>query len=272
MFDRYTRPTGAGQYAPGRDVPQVDEDPRKRRPQGPDINAAIMGGMPVGGAALPFEGAKQTVLPGGNTGVAGERQLGVQPGMSLEGGIANPMGAPAASPQKSFQTKLMEGDPNKLGNAEHMAKSPKYDFLTLANSGKYNYDQMGDMLKELQGGPNARLWQGWATDGKGNMTFQGDPSQLAPEWNGKKRVDAVGAYGDFANGGQAQGWRWGIDDDAPAGPGVNPSIMQNAILGQGGAAPTTESSSDYTAKLRQQIMQALQVNPQLAQFAREFGY
>src|SRR4051812_47714978 len=41
----------------------------------------------------------------------------------------------------SFSTRLLEGDPNKM-NAEHAAKSPKYDFLNAANSGKYNYDQM----------------------------------------------------------------------------------------------------------------------------------
>jgi hypothetical protein len=32
------------------------------------------------------------------------------------------------------------------------------------------------------------------------------------------------------------------------------------------------ASGDYSEKLRQQIMQALNVNPQLAQYAREFGY
>jgi hypothetical protein len=234
-------------------------------------------GVPVGGASTPFAGAQQTMplsTAGDNTGIAGERQPGANPGAKPEGGIANPLGAPA--PQKTFKTNLMEGDPAKLGNAEHMAKSPKYDFLTLANSGKYNYDQMGDMLKELQGGPNARLWQGWAADAKGNMHFQGDPSQLAPEWKGVTHVDAVGAMGDFLNGGQAKGWRWGVDEPggAPAGggAGINPAIMQSAILGQGGAAQSAEPTSDYTAKLRQQIMQALQVNPQLAQMSREFGY
>jgi hypothetical protein len=205
VYDRYTRPTGAGQYAPGRDLPALGDDsqfPQRKRPQGPDINAAVLGsGVPVGGAATPFQGAQQTTQP---VGPKVEQPPAASPIDAL-GGAQPPGTSPAAAPPpKTFQTNLMEGDPNKLADKAHAAESPKYDFLQLANQNKYNYDQMPDMLKELQGGPNGRLWQGWGADGKGNFVFQGDPSQLAPEWKGVKRVDAVGAFGDFANGWQSQ--------------------------------------------------------------------
>jgi hypothetical protein len=130
----------------------------------------------------------------------------------------------------TYQTKLMEGDPAKLADPAHAAKSPKYDFLQLAQSGKYNYDQMGDMVGALKSGANGRLWQGWNADGKGNLVFQGDPGQLAPEWNGVTRVDAVGSYGNMAQGKDPQGWRWGVDDpNAPSGAATG------GLVGAGGA-------------------------------------
>lgn len=134
----------------------------------------------------------------------------------------------------SAKTRLMEGDPTKLADPSHAANSPKYDFLQLANQNKYGYNQMGDMVKELQSGANGRLWQGWAADGKGNLQFTGDPSQLAPEWKGVKSVDAVGAYGNMAQGKDAAGWRWGVDD-----PGAQPAAAGAGAPSGGIAAPYT---------------------------------
>jgi len=127
--------------------------------------------------------------------------------------------APAGPAAGTYKTRLLEGDPAKLADAAHAAKSPKYDFLQMAQSGKYNYDQMGDMVNALKAGPNGRLWQGWEADGKGNLKFTGDPSQLASEWNGVKSVDAVGSYGSGRDTGDwsQSGWRWGVDE--PNAPG-----------------------------------------------------
>lgn len=135
------------------------------------------------------------------------------------------------TPAKTYNTRLMEGDPSKF-TPEHEAGSPKYDFLNLARSNKYDYTQMPEMLKELQGGPNGRLWQGWTADGKGNFVFTGDPKQLAPEWNGVTHVDAVGAFGNLSQGKEAGGWRWGVDE---GGQGSTPGqsggpIPQNGMI------------------------------------------
>lgn len=263
MFDGYGRPTGYGQMAPGRDVPQ----PKKRQQEAqPDITAAIGAGMPVGGTDTPFQGAKQTVQPVAKT-------PGLTGGIPEPGGFAGPaaqgpVSAGAPAPSSTFRTQLMEGDTAKLGNTEHMAKSPKYDFLTLAQSNKYNYTQMPEMLKELQGGPNGRLWQGWTADGKGNFVFQGDPSQLAPEWGGVKRVDAVGSFGNLANGGQAAGWRWGADDPNAALGGAQ---LGPAILGT--VQPTVDGDANYGGvNMREQIMKALQLDPRFAGMAKQYGF
>lgn len=135
---------------------------------------------------------------------------------SIPDPLAPPKG-PSGPVGGTYKTSLMEGDPGKLADKGHAAESPKYDFLQLAQQNKYDYTQMPEMLKELQSGPNARLWQGWTADGKGNFVFTGDPAQLAPEWNGAKRVDAVGAFGNIGNGGKASGWRWGVDDGGTGG-------------------------------------------------------
>jgi hypothetical protein len=124
-----------------------------------------------------------------------------------------------------FSTRLMEGDQGKLADKSHAAKSPKYDFLQLAQQGKYNYDNLGGILAELQGGPNARLWQGWTAD-KDKLRFSGDPSQLAGEWNGVREVDAIGAY----NSGNPTGFRWGaVDPNAPSGGSDTSRALEAAI-------------------------------------------
>lgn len=206
---------------------------------------------PGGSATAPGLDAGMDGAPGAGAevGFTGAPDPGVE-GTLPPGGLTPDL--PGAGPTTpKFSTRLLEGAPEKLGNAQHMAESPKYDFLTLANSGKYNYDQMPDMLKDLQSGPNAKQWQGWTADGKGNLVFAGDPNQLDPSWKGVKRVDAVGAFGDFKDGkgGNATGWRWGVDDPnaAPGGGGVGAGA--GTAMSQGGSDPVGLTSSDFFQQL-----------------------
>jgi hypothetical protein len=182
------------------------------------------------------------------------------------GGVAGPDPGPAdagsndgakdAAPPQHYNTKLMEGDPSKM-NPEHAATSPKYDFLNLANSGKYNYNQMPDMLKELQSGANGRLWQGWTADGKGNFVYTGDPKQLAPEWKGVTHVDAVGAYGNMAQGKDPSGWRWGADDGSGSASGAAtdgsgmPSLMDYYNGANNGSGMTTAMDPEHLKSILQ---------------------
>lgn len=136
--------------------------------------------------------------------LAGERIS--TPGMQAPSEEAAPNAAPAPAAPKA-NTRLMEGNAEKLNDPSHALKSPKYAFLQLANSGKYGYDQLGDMLKELQGGASGRFFQGWTADGD-KLRYAGDKSQLAPEWNGVDIVDAIGGF----KSGNPQGWRWGADE------------------------------------------------------------
>lgn len=163
--------------------------------------------------------------PGGMPGSIGNPNTGIAGGAIPA--MPTPM-APSAAPKSPFSTKLMEGDTGKLADVGHAAKSPKYDFLQLAQQNKYNYDQLPDMLKELQGGPNAQHWQGWTAD-KDKLKFTGDPSQLGDEWKGVTSVDAIGGF----NSGDPSGWRWGADDGgAQAAPGMNagrPSFAGSTI-------------------------------------------
>lgn len=131
----------------------------------------------------------------GNTGVAGDQsQTTVTP--------------PAAA------TRLMEGDAAKLADPNHALKSPKYSFLQLVNSGKYGYNQMPEILAELQR-THPEFWKGWTAK---NDVFQytGDPSQLHAAWNGATEVDAIGNF-TSTDGSAPTGWRWGHNAPNPAG-------------------------------------------------------
>lgn len=209
--------------------------------------------------------------------------LGASP--AGQGGFVAPTpSTPSPPPQLTsgaFHTRLMEGDPGKLQDPAHAAESPKYDFLQLAQQNKFNYDQLPQMLQTLQSGPNGRLWQGW-TANRDKLTFTGDPSQLAPEWKGATSVDAIGAFGDMANGKDPQGWRWGVGGPngegggapgatAGGGAGLSQQLLQQAI-GGGTPGQVPESEASYSSRLMQQIMQALQVDPQLAGIAKQSGY
>jgi hypothetical protein len=189
-----------------------------------------------------------------NTGVAGTIAQFSAPPL----GAGGPLQDGPAAPRNS--TRLMEGDAGKLADVGHAAKSPKYDFLQLANQGKYGYDQLGDMLKELQGGPNAAHWQGWTAD-KDKLRFAGDKSQLGQAWDGVTEVDAVGGY----NSGNPQGFRWGAGSDgsgpgqpAPQGGGMSlapmlqadPSANIQSALGKFGQAQDGGFLAKLIAQLR----------------------
>lgn len=163
----------------------------------------------------------QTALPGqGDYSTQGgvetaQPQVPVNPG----GTTLAPPGATPIPPPALPQTQLMEGDPTKLASAEHALKSPKYSFLQLAQQGKYGYDQLPQMLAELQG-THGDFWNGWTAD-KDKFRFTGDPSTLHDAWEGVTEVDAIGGF----NSGNPQGFRWGVD--APGGPGDIPTFPSN---------------------------------------------
>ena len=224
-------------------------DPTKRKQPGMDLGAmsgtgGIAGSNPNagqmspeiaqlgGGSNLRADGQVDSLAPNEATAMANRAKSplfgagGMGAALLPGGGIAPGEGSPNAGlapvldgARSSANTRLMEGDAGKLANPNHAQKSPKYDFLQLAQQGKYGYNQIPEMLKELQGGPNAKHWQGWENE-KGDLVYKGDPSQLGKEWGGVTNVDVVGGFG--ADGSNAQGWRWGAGDEqggAPAGPG-----------------------------------------------------
>jgi len=182
---------------------------------------------------------------------AEHKALGAAAGRDMSWMDAPGAVAAAPAPFQRNSTRLMEGDAGKLANTAHAAKSPKYDFLQLANQGKYGYDQLGDMLGELQKGPNAAHWQGWSAD-KDKLRFGGDPSQLGDAWQGVTEVDAIGGF----NSGNPQGFRWGAGSDgsgpgepaaAPQGGGINagrPSFAGSTIspMLQGDAQANIQSA------------------------------
>lgn len=176
----------------------------------------------------------------------------------IAGGIPKVLDQPLAAPAPAFtrnNTRLMEGDAGKLADPTRGAKSPKYDFLQLANQGKYGYDQLGDMLKELQAGPNAAQWQGWTAD-RDKLKFTGDRSQLAPQWKGVTTVDAIGGF----NSGNPQGFRWGAEDP-------------NAMAGDGGMGPhglDTRLMGDPTGSI-QQALAAYSQSPNLQALLAQLG-
>lgn len=107
------------------------------------------------------------------------------------------------APRSSTTTTLMEGEKGKLGNAAHMAKSPKYQFLSLAS--QYGRGQEGELLKRLQT-EFGDHWKGWSFDGRGNFTHDGQ-TPLHGDWKGVQKVDAYGGY----NSGGALKARWGVE-------------------------------------------------------------
>jgi hypothetical protein len=171
--------------------------------------------------------AKQGLVDalGGASIAPGEGAPNASPAPTLDQPVPSLPAAPAAP---KANTRLMEGTTEKLADLGHAVKSPKYDFLQLAQQNKYGYNQLPEMLKELQGGANAKHWQGWTAD-KDKLRYSGDPNALGSEWGGVNTVDTVGGFG--ADGSNASGWRWGVADGDPSAPQGNggPSFAGSTI-------------------------------------------
>lgn len=129
--------------------------------------------------------------------------------------------APAPAPRPNAGTSVLGADSGKLSDPSHALKSPKYSFFQKAPL--YGRGQEGQLLADLQGDANVgRFWQGWQWDGRGNFVYGGNPSALAPEWNGVTRVDA---YKGYNAGGPLQA-QWGISQPGMNQPGTNNGLQQ----------------------------------------------
>lgn len=200
---------------------------RRRRATGAGMDGGLSSvnttpiAPPMPGPVTPDPEPTSYVPPSGNTGVSG-----------LGGGQPVP---PVQRPQGA---SLMEGDPSKLGNAAHMAKSPKYQFLSLAQ--QYGRGQENDLLADLQRQFGAH-WNGWNFDGRGNFNYGGDPSQLHQDWKGVTSVDAYGGY----NGGGPLQARWGVNEPAAnsggnsAGNAALLSILAGMLGGGSSQSPAS---------------------------------
>lgn len=203
-------------------------NPTRRRPgmdQSTDARDDLFSGqLPGMDGVVPSADPKPGGMPGSpgnpNTGVAG-----VPP-------PAPPLpNVPIVSPtpdvkKRTSSTTLMEGDPSKLGNQAHIAKSPKYQFLSRAS--QYGRGQEGDLLNSLKA-DYGDYWNGWSFDGKGNFVQDGS-TPLHDAWQGVRRVDAYGGY----NGGGDLRARWGVEDpNAPQGPQVAPRGLPGPAPGPG---------------------------------------
>jgi hypothetical protein len=136
---------------------------------------------------------------------------------------------------RTSTTTLMEGDPRKLADPSHIAKSPKYQFLSEAT--KYGRGQEGELLKALQS-QYGQYWNGVTFDGKGNF----DVGNTDPAWDGVRHVDAYGGYND---GGNLRA-RWGVEDPHAAAQAPQPS-------GGGGGGLSPELGGDATARIRAEL-------------------
>lgn len=145
--------------------------------------------------------------PTGMPGTEGNPNTGVAGGQPPQAPQAPQLPTVPIVSQPQVSTRLMEGDTRKLADPGHAAKSPKYDFLQLAQQNKYGYGDLDKMLAELQGGPNKQHWEGWTAD-KDKLRYTGDPSKLGAQWDGVTEVDAIGGF----NSGNPQGFRWGVND------------------------------------------------------------
>lgn len=146
---------------------------------------------------------------------------------AVPGAGAGPVGGPQATSRPKTDTSLMEGDPKKLGNVEHMKKSPKYQFLS--NVQGYSRGQEGELLNKLKT-DYAQYWNGWEFDGRGNFLYKGDPAALHPSWGGVTRVDAFGGY----NAGGPLKARWGVEDPNAAPAGARPPVDPTGAINLGG--------------------------------------
>jgi hypothetical protein len=96
-------------------------------------------------------------------------------------------------------------DMGKVGNQAEMAKSPKYQFATLANSGQYGAQDGAKLLADLQ----AQYGDHWK-----NVTYDGrDKFKIGPgahaDWGDADLVDFMAAHDQ--NAGTAKDFYWGVE-------------------------------------------------------------
>lgn len=282
MFDKYGRVTGYGQMAPGRDVDELDIPGRPGRPR---IGEAIGSTMPVKPPTATFKGAQQTIgaPPAidqlfGNANEAGQTDPYASPGRREPGGITggadvrdihNQSSSPIDS--SSFNTKGFAAPQYLAQNFGSVApggwdqtkwsdpnyQDPKYVVGRIemeASGGDGYFDTPEEKQRAidniLKAYPNATY------DGKDHIDFH----------DGGAPVDVVRAAGSARPG-------ISFAPDEPGGGAGNPmgsfSPIQSAILG---VPPGQQNEGEsYAARLRAQIMAALNANPELAAIAQSRG-
>lgn len=291
MFDSYGRVTGYGQMAPGRDVEELDTPGRPGRPRiGEAIGAAVPG--PFKPPQATFRGAQQTIgappmnpsidnlfggpiqadapdpreaaEPGGYAGpdaIRGRREPGGITGGQPVRDIHNQpsLAAPAIdfSQAGQFRNRMEGFDQSKFGKND-----PKYVFEKYAE----HFDLFSPQGRE-------QFLQALKADPSGffkNASIDGDIL------HGAYDPDS-GRYGDvdFIRGFKAggQGIQYGaipFGDQQAAGIAAMGNPIQSAILGVPQAKSDVNADS-YAARLRAQIMAALNANPQLAAIAQSSG-
>lgn len=152
-------------------------------------------------------------------------------------------------------------NPQKWNDPNH--QSPKYVVSRiLAEQGPPSREQVIRALPNLQ-----KAYPGTTFDGKDKLTIPGVGT-----------VDVLTASGSTdPNQVRYNSWNPILDKDGNPSKHArnaqgNPALMRSAILGSGMASPIPTNDSDYSARLMQQIMQALQADPQLAAIAQSNGY
>lgn len=233
-------------------------------------SAGNYGGVLVGGSDMtPGKSFHDLTEPGGmpgtpgnpNTGFAGGLAQHIQQGLAAgndmswakEPGATATPGPTGIPPRPPTTTSLMEGDPAKLNNAAHMAKSPKYQFLS--NVTGYGRGEEGALLDKLKTDYGSH-WNGWEFDGRGNFLFKGDKSTLHPDWKGVTSVDAFGGY----NGGGDLKARWGAGERDNSGPGYanGAALNPDAIFANPSVSPSDiPQDAEGASSILQQILAQL---------------
>lgn len=121
IFDKFGRATGYGQMAPGRDLPQTQNELARKRGVMQSAISGAPGGMPQGGTTTPFNGAKQTI--GAATAAPSKRGIAsaIQGASSGLGDVLGQMSRPQSQQQQNtgFLGGLMDN-----AQAQAPAQSP----------------------------------------------------------------------------------------------------------------------------------------------------
>ena len=261
IFDQYGRVTGYGQMAPGRDLPNNAPPGQPGRPRTQPYQDAILGntaGIPSG----TFAGASTV----GNTGVSGRATGGV-PGYRPSAPATQPAAIPPQNAAPDYSSYANTLGQFTIGNGQGYDPSKLAD-PTHGDSAKYRIGRVlshFDLSKGLQQpGVQEALNAAHLSDG-GVRVIDGDEIELLgkadPSMGRTRHLDLIS---DFDSG---HGRAAFLQQDKGGIPqGAMPNPFQSAILGTAGT-PQAETNS---TRLRQLIMQALAVSPELAPLAK--GY